>query len=131
MMIKADIQTLDNVKLMVNTFYGRVQKDDLIGPIFNAKLEDHWPEHLEKMYTFWQTILLDEYTYQGRPFPPHAQLPIEAEHFDRWLQLFDKTVNDLFAGPVAEEAKSRGRKMAALFQVKLDHIRQSPFKPLL
>ncbi|MBD1425183.1 group III truncated hemoglobin [Sphingobacterium arenae] len=130
-MIKADIQTLDNVKLMVNTFYGRVQKDDLIGPIFNAKLEDHWPEHLEKMYTFWQTILLDEYTYQGRPFPPHAQLPIEAEHFDRWLQLFDKTVNDLFAGPVAEEAKSRGRKMAALFQVKLDHIRQSPFKPLL
>ncbi|NGM65051.1 group III truncated hemoglobin [Sphingobacterium sp. SGR-19] len=130
-MIKADIQTLDDVKLMVNTFYGRVQEDHLIGPIFNTKLEGHWPEHLEKMYSFWQTILLDEYTYQGRPFPPHAQLPIEAEHFDRWLQLFDKTVDDLFAGPVAEEAKSRGRKMAALFQVKLDHIRQSPFKPLL
>ncbi|TYR35518.1 group III truncated hemoglobin [Sphingobacterium phlebotomi] len=130
-MAKTDIQTLDDIKLMVDTFYGCVQHDDLIGPIFNAKLEGHWPVHLEKMYTFWQTILLDEYTYQGRPFPPHAQLPIEAEHFERWLQLFDKTVNDLFEGPVADEAKSRGRKMAALFQVKLDHIRQSPFKPLL
>lgn len=130
-MVKVDIQKLDDVKTLVNTFYGRVQKDELIGPIFNSKLEVHWPEHLEKMYTFWQTILLEEYTYRGRPFPPHAQLPIEAEHFERWLQIFDQTVNDLFDGPVAEEAKSRGRKMAALFQVKLDHIRQSPFKPLL
>lgn len=116
---------------MVDTFYGRVQEDDSIGPIFNSKLAGRWPIHLEKMYTFWQTILLDEYTYSGRPFPPHAQLPIEAAHFERWLQIFDQTVNDLFEGPVAEEAKSRGRKMAALFQVKLDHIRQSPFKPLL
>ncbi|RZF58004.1 group III truncated hemoglobin [Sphingobacterium corticibacterium] len=130
-MAKADIRTLEDIKLMVDTFYGRVQEDDRIGPIFNSKLDGRWPVHLEKMYTFWQTILLDEYTYQGRPFPPHAQLPIEAEHFERWLQLFDKTVNDLFEGAVAEEAKSRGRKMAALFQVKLDHIRQSPFKPLL
>lgn len=130
-MVKADIQKLDDVKLLVDTFYGHVQQDELIGPIFNSKLEGHWPEHLEKMYTFWQTILLEEYTYRGRPFPPHAQLPIEAEHFERWLQIFDQTVNDLFEGPVAEEAKSRGRKMAALFQVKLDHIRQSPFKPLL
>ncbi len=130
-MAKADIRTLEDIKLMVDTFYGRVQEDDRIGPIFNSKLDGRWPVHLEKMYTFWQTILLDEYTYQGRPFPPHAQLPIEAEHFERWLQLFDKTVNDLFEGDVAEEAKSRGRKMAALFQVKLDHIRQSPFKPLL
>ncbi|MBD1432983.1 group III truncated hemoglobin [Sphingobacterium sp. DN00404] len=130
-MAKADIQTLDDIKLMVDTFYGRVQEDDRIGPIFNSKLEGRWPIHLEKMYTFWQTILLDEYTYQGRPFPPHAQLPIGVEHFERWLQLFDKTVNDLFEGPIAEEAKSRGRKMAALFQIKLDHIRQSPFKPLL
>ena len=130
-MVKEDIQTLTDVKLMVDTFYGRVQEDDSIGPIFNSKLAGRWPIHLEKMYTFWQTILLDEYTYSGRPFPPHAQLPIEAAHFERWLQIFDQTVNDLFEGPVAEEAKSRGRKMAALFQVKLEHIRQSPFKPLL
>lgn len=130
-MKKRDIQTIDDIKVLVDTFYGTVQKDDLIGPIFNEKLDGRWSEHLAKMYTFWQTILLDEYTYSGRPFPPHAQLPIEKEHFERWLTLFNQTVDSLYEGAVAEEAKSRGNKMAALFQIKLDHIRKSPFPPLL
>jgi len=129
--MKKDIENLTDIKLLVDTFYGTVQKDDLIGAIFNEQIQNRWEEHLAKMYTFWQTILLDEYTYQGRPFPPHARLPIQQDHFDRWLALFDKTVSDLFAGPIAEEAKARGRKMAALFMVKLDNLRQSPFKPLM
>lgn len=128
---KHDISHLDDVKNLVDTFYGKVQVDDFIGPIFNEKIGNNWPEHLRKMYQFWQTILLDQHTYQGRPFPPHAQLPIKQEHFERWLALFDTTVNELYEGPIAEEAKSRGRKMATLFQVKLEHIRQSPFRPLL
>lgn len=130
-MIKADIQTLDDIKLLVDTFYGRVQKDELIGPIFNEKLDGHWPDHLGKMYTFWQTMLLDVYTYQGRPFPPHAFLPVDATHFERWLQLFEGTVDELFEGETAEEAKFRGRRMAALFEVKIEQMRQSPFRPLL
>ncbi|MFD1771121.1 group III truncated hemoglobin [Sphingobacterium suaedae] len=130
-MEKRDIETLDDIKQLVNTFYGNVRQDELIGPIFNEKIQDRWPVHLEKMYTFWQTILLDEYTYQGRPFPPHAQLPIQEEHFNRWLSIFSSTVDSLFEGPIAAEAKSRGHKMAALFQIKLEHIRQSPFPPLL
>lgn len=129
--MKKDIENLEDIKTLVDTFYGRIQQDQFIGPIFNEHIQDRWPEHIAKMYTFWQTILLDDYTYQGRPFPPHATLPIEQHHFDHWIQLFDKTVNDLFEGPIAEEAKSRGRKMAALFMVKLDNIRKSPFKPLL
>src|SRR5690606_17366276 len=123
-MKKEDIQTIDDIKVLVDNFYGTVQNDELIGPIFNEKLEGRWQVHLEKMYTFWQTILLEEYTYSGRPFPPHAQLPIEKEHFDRWLLLFQKTVDSLYVGPIAEEAKSRGNKMAMLFQIKLEHIRK-------
>ncbi|EPB65566.1 hypothetical protein ANCCEY_15368, partial [Ancylostoma ceylanicum] len=34
------------------------------------------------MYRFWQTILLDEHTYYGAPFPPHARMPLEQHHFD-------------------------------------------------
>ena len=129
--MKKDIENLGDIKNMVDTFYGRIQRDEYIGPIFNNQIQDRWPEHIAKMYTFWQTILLDDYTYQGRPFPPHAGLAIQQDHFDHWIQLFDKTVNDLFAGPIAEEAKGRGRKMAALFMMKLDNIRKSPFKPLM
>lgn len=130
-MRNTDIQTLDDIRLLVDSFYGKVQQDQQLGPIFQASIQDRWPQHLAKMYSFWQTILLDEHTYNGRPFPPHARLPIDKVHFERWLQLFHETVDELFQGTVAEEAKSRGNKMAALFQIKLEHIRQSPFPPLL
>lgn len=130
-MRNTDIQTLDDIKLLVDSFYGKVQQDQQLGPIFQANIQDRWPQHLAKMYSFWQTILLDEHTYDGRPFPPHARLPIDKVHFDRWLLLFHETVDELFQGTVAEEAKSRGNKMAALFQIKLEHIRQSPFPPLM
>lgn len=129
--VKEDIKDLTDIKLMVDEFYTAVQKDELIGPIFNSVIQNRWTEHLEKMYTFWQTILLETHTYQGRPFPPHAQLPIEREHFDRWLQLFEVNLNNLFSGPVAEEARLRAHKMAELFLLKLAHIRKDPFQPLI
>lgn len=119
-----DIESLDDIKKMVDLFYARVRKDALIGPIFNEKIQNHWPEHLAKLYSFWQGILLGERTYSGFPFPPHAQLPIHKEHFDRWLTLFTKTVDDLFVGKVADEAKSRAYKIGDIFQEKLAYIRR-------
>jgi hemoglobin len=50
-----DITDLEDIKILVNTFYSKVQEDGLIGPIFNQKMAGRWPEHLEKMYRFWQT----------------------------------------------------------------------------
>ena len=88
---KKDILSIDDIKLLVNTFYDKVREDYLIGPIFNERIQGLWPQHLAKMYTFWQTVLLGEHTYYGTPFPPHAQLPVEKEHFDRWLTLFSLT----------------------------------------
>jgi truncated hemoglobin YjbI len=70
--MKKDIENIDDIRLLVDSFYGTVREDDLIGPIFLGKITD-WPVHLEKMYRFWQTILLEEYTYNGAPFPPHAR----------------------------------------------------------
>jgi hemoglobin len=63
-------------------------------------------EHLEKMYRFWQTILLEEHLLR-KPFPPHKQLPIAKEHFD-WMEIFTSTTDELF-GATAEEAKLRAR----------------------
>ena len=68
-MVNKDISNIEDIKLLVNTFYGKVQKDEFIGVIFNEKIGDRWPEHLEKMYRFWQTILLEEHTYSGSLFP--------------------------------------------------------------
>src|SRR5690606_20230766 len=126
-----DITTLDDIKLLVNTFYLKVQKDELIGHIFNEKIGDRWDEQLEKMYAFWQTVLLDEHTYFGRPFPPHANLPVEKEHFDRWISIFFQTVDELFEGEKAEEAKWRGTQMAKMFHSKIEYFRELNQKPIM
>lgn len=126
-----DITTLDDVKLLVNTFYSHVREDELIGPIFNDRIADRWPEHLEKMYRFWQTVLLDEHTYFGSPFPPHATMPINESHFDVWLTLFRETVDSLFTGKIAEEAKWRAGKMAVMFISKINYYKDSSAQPLV
>jgi hemoglobin len=123
--IKKDIQTIEDVKLMVHTFYSNVQKDQLLGPIFEERLKNKWNEHLEKMVRFWETILLGQHTYHGAPFPPHAIMPINETHFVAWTALFSNTVNHLFAGPIATEAKNRGALMAAIFNSKLEYFKKN------
>ena len=126
-----DILSLEDVKLLVNTFYGKVREDKLIGPIFDERIQNRWPEHLAKMYTFWQTVLLGEHTYYGSPFPPHAKLPVEKIHFERWLTLFSETLNELFTGEIAAEAMWRANKMAEMFQFKIHHYRQNSTNSLI
>jgi hemoglobin len=118
-----DILTIEDIKLLVNTFYSKVQKDNFIGPIFNEKIGDRWPEHLEKMYGFWETILLEVHSYSGSPFPPHKQLPVSKEHFDRWMEIFIQTTDSLFTGPLADEAELRAKNMAEMFNYKIDYFR--------
>jgi len=120
-----DIFSLEDVKTLVNTFYDKVREDALLAPIFNKVIKERWPEHLETMYTFWQTVLLGEHTYTGSPFPPHAKLPVSKAHFDRWLELFYSTIDEQFEGEIAEEAKWRASKMAEIFQFKIDRYQQS------
>lgn len=129
--MKNDIKTLEDIKLLVNTFYEKVQHNELIGPIFASKIKD-WKPHLEKMYRFWQTILLHEHTYSGSPFPPHAELPVNQTHFDTWLGLWGSVIDEFFEGENAEEAKKRGKLMAQLFHYKIDYLNNNPnTKPLI
>ncbi len=115
-----DIGSLDDIKRMVDTFYLKIRQDDLLGHIFESVIRDQWNVHLEKMLRFWQTLLFREKTYFGQPFPPHQYMALREEHFTRWLALFDSTVDDLFEGPVADEAKSRARSIAVIFNAKLN-----------
>ena len=121
-----EIQNIDDIKLLVDSFYSKVRKDDLLAEIFNSVIQDRWPVHLEKMYRFWQTVLLEEHTYHGTPFLPHALLPVDKKHFDRWIQLFEKTVEEYFKGDKSVEAKWRASKMAEMFLYKIMHYRSYP-----
>jgi hemoglobin len=117
--MKKEIKTEEDIKLLVDTFYDKVNKDPLLSPVFNEEAGVDWPEHLPKMYKFWGTQLIGTANYFGRPFPPHAVLNISAEHFQQWLKLFIATVDELFTGMSAEMAKQKARNIANVFQYKL------------
>lgn len=128
---KKEILELADVKKLVDAFYGKVREDEVLKDIFNNIIQDRWPEHLEKMYRFWQTILLQQHTYLGSPFLPHARLPIERQHFEQWMKLFTQTVDELFEGDKAEEAKWRAGKMAEMFLYKIEYYRNNPSKKVV
>ena len=123
--MKKHIENLNDIKLLVDTFYSKVKKDELLSPIFNKIIGDKWPQHLEKMYQFWQTILLEEHTYSGNPFLAHANLAIIEVHFSRWLKLFYETLDTLFEGEIAEKAKLQSEKMSKIFGAKIEFIRNN------
>lgn len=127
---RQDIRTLEDIKKLVDTFYEKARQDELLGPIFNERVGDRWPQHLEKMYAFWQTVLLHEQAYHGSPFTPHAQLPIHRSHFERWVELFSSTVDTLYEGENALDAKRRAGKMAEMFQGKIEYYKARGFKHL-
>ncbi len=126
-----DIEQLDHIRLMVDSFYSKVREDELLAPVFNQRIADKWPQHLEKMYRFWQTVLLGDHTYFGSPFLPHAKLPVDKIHFDRWLELFNDTIDEHFQGEKAREARWRAEKMAEMFYHKIQYNRNNPSKTLL
>ncbi|WP_460893517.1 group III truncated hemoglobin [Rufibacter soli] len=123
MALKKDITGLEDIKVMVDEFYGLVRQDELLAPIFLYRLNTHWEPHLEKMYTFWNAALFGQRGYTGNPFAKHATMPVESEHFKRWLSLFNATIDTYFEGPVAEEAKARGFIMATNFERRIEGIK--------
>jgi hemoglobin len=116
---KPEILTRGDVQTLVDQFYARVNQDPLLSPVFNDFAKVDWAAHLPKMYSFWSSILLEEYSYKGRPFPPHALLPAKKVHYDRWLKLFSETVDSLFVGEKAEMAKLRAQNLASIFMSRL------------
>jgi hemoglobin len=99
----------------VREFYAKARKDDLLGPIFNAHVVD-WDTHLRVITNFWSKTLLGTDRYNGSPFVVHAKLPVELEHFDRWLGLFAQTAKAVLPPDLAEKAVAKANHMAASFK---------------
>lgn len=122
--MKKDLESRGDIELLVNTFYASVQKDDMIGPIFNDVAKVDWNHHLPKMYNFFETILLGGRGFKGNPMEVHFSLnqktPLLPEHFERWQQLFSRAVDQLFEGETAEEAKQKASSIANLMMFRIN-----------
>lgn len=114
-----DIQNDNDIKTLVDHFYSQVRMDHILAPVFNSRIGNEWENHLEKMYDFWATLLLNSKSYSGNPFAKHQNLPIERIHFDRWLNHFVNAVDKHFRGPIADEAKERAKSIAHIFYSKI------------
>lgn len=78
----------------VETFYGKIQRDALLGPIFDARIAD-WPAHLARMKAFWRSVLHNSGEFAGNPMLKHIVIPgIELRHFSHWLDLFYETLRE-------------------------------------
>lgn len=113
---KDDILTEADVSVLVNTFYSKVREDEILGDVFNTVIKDNWDIHLKRMTDFWSTILLYTKKYKDDPLPKHLPLPISQEHFDRWLRLFNETIDQLFEGQVADNARKRANSIARIMK---------------
>ena len=122
-MRKKDIADRTDIELLVNRFYDKVKKDDLIGFIFNDVAKLNWDKHLPVMYDFWEGVIFFTSTYKGNPMSSHRKLnemvKLRPEHFDRWLLLFKSTVDENFDGEKAELAKQRAMSIAMIMQLNM------------
>ena len=127
-----DIETRADCERLVRAFYGRALEDPIIGFIFTDVAKLDLEEHVPKITSFWETVLLDELTYTGGVFRVHAALHMKVGlregHFERWLQLWFGTVDELFAGPRADQAKVHALRVAQAFIGRLQGI-PSPADP--
>lgn len=123
-MEKKDIQNREDVFLLVSEFYKKVRIDSVLGPFFNTVISD-WDVHIQRLTTFWESSLFLKTRYTGNPLQAHIKVDkdnnnsITELHFGLWLNLWYQTIDELFVGDYAENAKSRARKMGTFLYLNI------------
>jgi len=98
---------------LVETFYGHIRSDEMLGPIFAERIAD-WPPHLARMKAFWRSLLHLSGEFNGNPMAKHIAIPgLEEAHFARWLDLFYQTLRELAQDPRAPAAIGARARMIA------------------
>jgi len=121
--MKKDIESRDDIELLVKSFYEKVKIDPVIGSIFTDIARVNWEKHLPVMFDFWENTIFYTGSYSGNPMKSHQNLnmlfPLTKEHFSRWNQLFASTIDELFEGDKAVLAKQRAISISTVMQLKL------------
>ncbi|MEC7931290.1 MAG: group III truncated hemoglobin [Pseudomonadota bacterium] len=103
---------------LVPAFYARVRQDPLLGPIFDGAIDD-WPHHLAKLQDFWSSVMLSSGRYKGQPMVAHVrhEQSLTADAFDRWLDLWRQTTDDLLEPAAAAALQEKANRIAESLQL--------------
>lgn len=122
--MKKQIQSREEVSLLVHSFYAKIRKDEEIGRFFNDVIKD-WDEHLEKLTNFWEMNLFGVRNYMGNPIEAHIEVDqnsggvITTNEFGIWLNHWFATIDELFEGENADTLKRRARKMSSMLYLNM------------
>lgn len=123
-MARKEIKNREQVDSLVRTFYGKIRKDGVLGPIFERIIDD-WEAHFDLLVDFWETQLFLKRKYHGNPILAHQDVDqkmeygITSEHFGLWLNLWFETIDELFEGETAYIAKNRAQKMSTMLYIEM------------
>ncbi len=116
------------IEACVRAFYAKGRKDNLLSPVFEAAVGD-WESHIRRIQDFWSKILLGTTRYSGHPYLAHTPLPVEPEHFVRWLALFEETARETLDAGLAKKAIGRARHMSISFQAGIFPFKDEQGRP--
>ncbi len=121
--MKSDILTKADIKTVIDVFYKSVKTDEVIGFFFSEIIPVDWEKHSEQMCSFWENVLFFTGDYEGNPIVTHRHInekyATNLEHFERWIMLFDITIDALYKGPNAEKMKQHSKAIASVMMKKI------------
>ena len=127
--MQKEIANRTDIELLINKFYDKVKADELIGLFFTDIIPVDWKKHLPVMYDFWENTVFGTGNYQGNTMQKHLHLhrlsAIQSNHFERWLLLFNSTVDEHFTGSNAILIKQRALSIATVIQIKIANMDKS------
>ena len=103
---------------LVRAFYAKVRRDPMLGPIFEARVDD-WEHHFRIVGAFWSSVMLGTGTYSGTPMQKHVGLPVDGRHFDRWLRLFGETALEICPPDAARLFLERAMRIAESLELAI------------
>ncbi len=110
-----DIETKNDIEVLIRNFYNQLLQLPSMQPIFE---QINFEAHLPQIVHFWSFVLLDEEGYKTNVFDKHRNLKINTSHFDEWLAVFIKSVNELYSGEKATIAIQRATSLSHTFKAK-------------
>ena len=125
--MRRDIESRDDLFILLTRFYEGLLKDESISYIFTDIAKVDMQEHIPVIVDFWDMVLFEAPTYKKNAIKPHLILnqksKFEKHHFDTWLSHFNNTVDELFEGDVAFMAKQKAKSIATIMQIKMSQVK--------
>ena len=99
------------IEMLVRHFYALAAVDPLLGPVFQAAIND-WEAHIPRICAFWSSTMLGSGRYKGNPFGLHMALELEPAMFERWLALWSESATAIFAPEPAAAFVAKAKLIA-------------------